>query len=258
MKASSITNTGQARTHAQRTRCMNMHPLQHNSCPGTHCSEEDAGEGAPGFVPGRSGTAAPSGHCGSAQAGDLPVPKFTWDTALIIQPLAVDSTPKDGGGRCQHSNESHSAKFRGQVEPQFVVQNIVMVWLCGQTQEAQSDFLHFKFHTTSEVATDTLSPLQPKTANICINCNTLLKTASVAVFCLLGTFWTAYGKHYFCQTLMQFMKFPSLLIAVPYITKTGYNSWPDTKSSPLQGSQFPVLTHYIITQYTGCSKKSCN
>lgn len=92
---------------------MNMHPLQHNSCPGTHCSEEDTGKGAPGCVPGRSGTAAPSGHRVSAQAGDLPVPKFTRDTALIIQPLAVDPTPKDGGGRCQRQQQVPFTKIQG-------------------------------------------------------------------------------------------------------------------------------------------------
>lgn len=191
MKASSISNTGRACTHAQQTRCMNMHPLQHNSCPGTHCAEEDAGEGAPGCVPGRSGTAAPPGHCSSAQAGDLPVPKFTRDTALIIQALAVDSAPKDGGGRCQQQQRVPFSKIQGTSGATIYGskhRNGLTTWSNPGSPE---QFLHFKFHTTSKVATDTLYPLQPRTANICINCNTLLKTASVAVFCLLGTFWTA-------------------------------------------------------------------
>ena len=38
--------------------------------------------------------------------------------------------------------------------------------------------------------------------------------------------------------------FPSLLIAAPYITKTGYTE-SDSTGSPLQGSPFPALVHYV-------------
>lgn len=66
-------------------------PLKRHSCPGTHGAEEGAGEGAPGCAPGRGGTAAPPGHCGSARAGDLPAPKVTRDAALTTQAPAADS-----------------------------------------------------------------------------------------------------------------------------------------------------------------------
>lgn len=47
------------------------------------------------------------------------------------------------------SNKSSLAKFRGQVEPQFIVQDTVMVWVGGQTQKAQEWFFSLQISLPS-------------------------------------------------------------------------------------------------------------
>lgn len=179
------------------------------------------------------------------QVGDLPAPEVPRDTALIIQALAVDSALERR--RCQSQQWVQFSKIQGTSGATIYCAKYCNHLTRWSNPGSPEWFFHYNFHTNTEVATDTLYPVQSKTANICINWNTHPKPASVVVFRVLGTFWTAGEKHYFCQTLMQFMKrnhFPSLLIALRSTTKPGSTSWPSSKGSPPQGPQFPLLMHY--------------
>lgn len=121
--------------------------------------------GAPGLGPGTVGTAAPPGHCCCALPGETSQPHKSHRTWLLPSRHCQRTHPSNGG---DVNNRASSTKLSRQVELQFVVQNLIMVYVGGHLWKAQSDFF-INFGAFCEIATDTLYPIQPKTANICMN-----------------------------------------------------------------------------------------
>lgn len=172
MKGSSVTNTAGAQWAPQGA----PRP-QHSSSPGTHEQSRSQRGSRPESL---------------AQVGQ----QHLQDMDVLLSQERPPSPKSHTGHGSYHSgtgsafipqmeedvsnnNRPSSTKLSRQVELQFVVQNLVMVWVGGHTWEAQSDFFRQKFGAFSEIATDTLYPIHLKITNICLKWNILLKTASV-------------------------------------------------------------------------------